>query len=123
MLMKMSYFVYMLASQKNGTLYVGVTNHLIRRVHEHKTKAVAGFTSQYGVDRLVWFDQTDSVESAIAAEKRLKRWSRAWKVALIEKTNPQWRDLYGEILGEKVDSPVKPGNDRGGRGMTEGAEE
>ena len=95
----MSYFVYMLASQKNGTLYVGVTNDLIRRVHEHKSKVVPGFTSQYGVDRLVWFDQTDSVESAIAAEKRLKRWKRAWKVALIEKANPEWRDLYGEILG------------------------
>jgi len=95
----MPYFVYMLASQRNGTLYVGVTNHLIRRVHEHKTKAVAGFTAQYGVDRLVWFGQTDSVESAIATEKRLKRWNRAWKVALIEKANPEWRDLYEDILG------------------------
>jgi len=95
----MSYFVYMLASQRNGTLYIGVTNDLIRRVYEHKTKAVPGFTSQYAVDRLVWFDQTDSVESAIAAEKRLKRWNRAWKVALIEKANPQWQDLYEGILG------------------------
>ena len=89
----------MLASQRNGTLYIGVTNDLIRRVYEHKTKAVPGFTSQYAVDRLVWFDQTDSVESAIAAEKRLKRWNRAWKVALIEKANPQWQDLYEGILG------------------------
>ena len=95
----MSYFVYMLASQKNGTLYVGVTNDLIRRVYEHKSKSVPGFTSRYGVDRLVWFDQTDSVESAISAEKRLKRWNRAWKMALIEKANPDWRDLYPEIVG------------------------
>ena len=95
----MSYFVYMLASQKNGTLYVGVTNDLIRRVYEHKSKSVPGFTSRYGVDRLVWFDQTDSVESAISTEKRLKRWNRAWKMALIEKANPDWRDLYPEIVG------------------------
>ena len=95
----MSYFVYMLASQKNGTLYVGVTNDLIRRVYEHKSKTVPGFTSRYGVDRLVWFDQTDSVESAISTEKRLKRWNRAWKMALIEKANPDWRDLYPEIVG------------------------
>ena len=95
----MSYFVYMLASQKNGTLYVGVTNDLIRRVHEHKSKTVPGFTSRYVVDRLVWFDHTDSVESAISAEKRLKRWNRAWKMALIEKANPDWRDLYPDIVG------------------------
>ena len=95
----MPYFVYILASQKNGTLYIGVTNDLIRRVHEHKSKSIAGFTSQYGVHRLVWFDQTDSVVSAIATEKRLKRWNRAWKVALIEKTNPEWMDLYPELLG------------------------
>ncbi len=96
---RVAYYVYILASQKNGTLYIGVTNDLIRRVHEHKSKAVPGFTHQYSVDQLVWFDQTDSVESAIAAEKRLKRWNRAWKIALIEKTNPEWRDLYPGILG------------------------
>jgi putative endonuclease len=95
----MAYFVYILASQRNGTLYIGVTNDLIRRVYEHKSKSAPGFTSQYGVDRLVWFDQTDSVVSAIATEKRLKRWNRAWKVALIEKTNPEWEDLYPAVLG------------------------
>ena len=94
----MPYYVYILASRKNGALYIGVTNDLIRRIYEHKDKSISGFTSQYDVDQLVWFDQTDDVMSAISAEKRLKRWNRAWKVALIEKTNPQWRDLYPGLL-------------------------
>ena len=94
----MPYYVYILASRKNGTLYIGVTNDLIRRIYEHKNKSISGFTSQYDVDQLVWFDQTDDVMSAISAEKRLKRWNRAWKVALIEKTNPQWKDLYPGLL-------------------------
>ena len=94
----MPYYVYILASRKNGTLYIGVTNDLIRRIYEHKDKSISGFTSQYDVDQLVWFDQTDDVMSAISTEKRLKRWNRAWKVALIEKTNPQWKDLYPGLL-------------------------
>jgi putative endonuclease len=94
----MPYFVYILASQRNGTLYVGVTNDLVRRVHEHREKLVEGFTERYQVSRLVWFDQTDSVEEAIAHEKRLKRWRREWKLALIEKSNPDWLDLYDGIL-------------------------
>ena len=94
----MSYFVYILASQRNGTLYVGVTNDLVRRVHEHREKLVEGFTARYEVSRLVWYDQTDSVEEAIAHEKRLKRWRREWKLALIEKSNPDWLDLYDGIL-------------------------
>ena len=94
----MTYFVYMLASQRNGTLYVGVTNNLVRRVHEHREKIIEGFTSQYTVTKLVWFDQTSGIEEAIAHEKRLKRWQRAWKIALIEKTNPTWNDLYEGIL-------------------------
>ena len=98
-LARMAYFVYILASKKNGTLYIGVTNDLVRRVHEHKTHAVAGFTSQYDVDQLVWFDQTDSIETAIRTEKRLKGWKRDWKIALIEKTNPDWTDLYAGLLG------------------------
>jgi putative endonuclease len=79
-------------------LYVGVTNDLVRRVHEHREKLVEGFTERYQVSRLVWFDQTDSVEEAIAHEKRLKRWRREWKLALIEKSNPDWLDLYDGIL-------------------------
>ena len=94
----MAYFVYILASQRNGTLYVGVTNDLVRRVHEHREKLVEGFTARYQVSRLVWFDQTESVEEAIAHEKRLKRWRREWKLALIEKSNPDWLDLYDRIL-------------------------
>ena len=94
----MAYFVYILASQKNGTLYVGVTNDLIRRTHEHKQHTVDGFTARYGVTNLVWFDQTDSVQEAIAYEKRLKHWKREWKIALIEKENANWVDLYESIL-------------------------
>ncbi len=94
----MAYFVYILASQRNGTVYVGVTNDLVRRVHEHREKFVEGFTARYQVSRLVWFDQTDSVEEAVAHEKRLKRWRREWKLALIEKNNPDWLDLYDRIL-------------------------
>ena len=94
----MTYFVYILASQRNGTLYVGVTNNLARRIHEHREKIIEGFTSQYNVTKLVWFDQTDSIEEAISHEKRLKRWQRAWKISLIEKTNPSWNDLYESIL-------------------------
>jgi putative endonuclease len=94
----MPYFVYILASQRNGTLYVGVTNNLVRRIHEHREKRIEGFTSQYNVTRLVWFDQTSSIEEAIAHEKRLKRWQRDWKIALIEKSNPNWDDLYESIL-------------------------
>jgi len=95
----MSYYVYILASQRNGTLYVGVTNDLIRRGHEHRHKLAEGFTAKYGVDRLVWFESTDSIEAAITREKQLKHWNRAWKIALIEKSNPQWLDLYPGLLG------------------------
>jgi putative endonuclease len=94
----MAYFVYILASQRHGTLYVGVTNNLVRRIHEHREKLIEGFTSQYNVTRLVWFDQTDSIQEAITHEKRLKRWRREWKIELIEKTNPAWDDLYDGIL-------------------------
>jgi putative endonuclease len=95
----MAYFVYIMASQRHGTLYVGVTNNLIRRVHEHREKITPGFTSKYNVNRLVWFDQTDSIEAAIQHEKRLKHWQRAWKIEMIEKSNPHWEDLYLSLLG------------------------
>ena len=94
----MQYFVYLLASGVNGTLYVGVTNDLVRRVHEHRTDAVPGFTSRYGVHRLVWFDSTPSIEAAIHREKQMKNWKREWKIALIERDNPQWLDLYDSLL-------------------------
>ena len=95
---RMAYFVYLLAKHPNGTLYVGVTNDLIRRVHEHREGLADGFTKRYGVKTLVWFDSTGSIEAAIAREKQLKNWKREWKVALIEKENPMWRDLYPELL-------------------------
>ena len=90
-------YVYLLASGKHRTLYLGVTNDLIRRVYEHKTKAVRGFTSRYGVDRLVWFEVYDDAATAIMREKEIKKWRRDWKVALIEETNPDWDDLYNSI--------------------------
>ncbi len=95
----MPYFVYILASKKNGTLYIGVTNDLVRRVHEHRTHAVPGFTKKYGVHQPVYFDTTDNVEAAILRERQMKEWRRAWKIELIEKSNPEWRDLYPEIVG------------------------
>ena len=94
----MDYFVYLMASGKNGTLYVGVTNDLIRRVYEHKNNLVASFTSRYDVHQLVWFESTPSVEAAIHKEKQIKNWTREWKIALIEKNNPGWDDLYDALL-------------------------
>jgi len=95
--MDKTYYVYMLASRRNGTLYIGVTNNLVRRVYEHRTDAVEGFTKTHDVKQLVWFEATTSIEAAIQREKNLKHWVRRWKVELIEKTNPEWLDLYKEI--------------------------
>ncbi len=88
-----NYFVYILASKRNGTLYIGVTSNLTKRIEEHKNKLADGFTSKYGVDKLVYFEQTSDVDSAIAREKQLKKWNRKWKLELIEKQNPSWEDL------------------------------
>ena len=85
--------VYLLASQRNGTLYTGVTSDLIQRVHEHREGVVPGFTSKHAVKRLVWFEQHSTMENAIIREKRIKKWNRAWKLELIEASNPNWRDL------------------------------
>jgi len=94
----MTYYVYILASQKNGTLYIGVTSDLIRRVYEHRTEAVEGFTSKYDVHSLVYFEVTENVEAAIQREKRLKKWRRDWKIKLIEEANPNWEDLYPSLV-------------------------
>ena len=94
----MDYFVYLLASCRNGTLYAGVTNDLVRRVWQHKEGVVDGFTRTYDVKSLVWFESTGSIEAAIQREKQIKNWRRQWKIALIEQANPQWRDLYPELL-------------------------
>ncbi len=93
----LSYFVYLMASRRHGTLYLGVTNDLVRRAYEHKTKTVPGFMSRYGVDRLVWLEPHDDVEAAIVREKELKKWRRDWKIRLIEESNPNWHDLYEGI--------------------------
>jgi putative endonuclease len=87
----------MLASKRNGTLYISVTSGLAKRVGEHKNKCVDGFTKKYGVDKLVYYEAHDSAEAAIQREKQLKKWSRAWKLRLVEGMNPGWRDLYDEI--------------------------
>ncbi|MFZ3031609.1 MAG: GIY-YIG nuclease family protein [Candidatus Moraniibacteriota bacterium] len=93
-----TYYVYILASQRNGTLYVGVTSDLLKRIWEHKNKKVKGFTEKYGVDMLVYFEETNDVRSALEREKILKKWRRAWKLELIEKENPEWKDLYEKMI-------------------------
>lgn len=92
------YFVYILASRRNGTLYVGVTSDLVKRVWEHKNNIAEGFTKNYGVHCLVYFETYDNPNSTITREKQLKRWERSWKIKLIEDRNPKWRDLYLDIL-------------------------
>jgi len=94
----MSYWVYILASRPRGTLYVGVTNDLLRRVAEHREGVVPGFTKTYGVKMLVYFEEHGDVTEAIQREKRIKRWARAWKIELIRSKNPDWLDLFDEIV-------------------------
>ena len=89
--------VYILASKPHGTLYVGVTSNLVQRIWQHKNDLVEGFTKRYGVHRLLWYEMHDSMENAIQREKAIKQWNRAWKIELIEKGNPTWRDSYHEI--------------------------
>jgi putative endonuclease len=89
--------VYILASHRNGTLYVGVTSHLAKRVWEHKEGFVDGFSKEHGVKLLVWYELHDTAESAIRREKQIKKWNRAWKLRLIEETNPYWNDLYASL--------------------------
>ena len=90
--------VYIMASERNGTLYVGVTSDLVKRVWEHKNDAIEGFTKKYGVHKLVWFEPHETMDTAIQEEKRLKEWNRKWKLELIESRNPEWLDLYNEIV-------------------------
>ena len=93
----MAYYVYILASRRDGAIYVGITNDLVRRVYENRIKAVPGFTTKYNITRLVWFEIYDDPVSAISREKELKKWKRDWKVQLIEKDNPDWDDLFESI--------------------------
>ncbi len=94
-----AYFVYIMASKRNGTLYVGVTYNLMKRVYEHRTDIIQGFTKKYSIHKLVYYEQTNDIYNAIEREKRLKKWHRKWKIKLIEKFNPNWDDLYDEVTG------------------------
>ena len=94
----MAGYVYIMASRQNGTLYTGVTSDLPRRIWEHRDGVRSGFTARYGVKRLVWYRRHENIEKAIADEKRIKRWLRTWKIQLIDGMNPQWRDLYDDIV-------------------------
>ena len=117
-----AYYVYVLASKRNGTLYIGVTSGPIARLHQHRAKEIDGFTSRYEVSRLVWFDMHETMESAILREKQLKNWRRKWKVELIETGNPLWRDL-AEDLGfdpSRHPPPLRhPGLDPGSRAASD----
>jgi putative endonuclease len=108
------YWVYILASQPRGTLYIGVTNNILGRVNLHRAGHGSGFTSKYGVSMLVWFEEFDQIEEAIQREKSLKRYMRAWKINLIEQSNPQWVDLYPG-LAARNDFGVRVGGELGPR--------
>ncbi len=97
-------FVYILASQRNGTLYIGVTNDIIRRAWEHEKDLIEGFTKKYGVHILVWYEFHEDINAAIAREKQLKKWNRAWKIKLIEKENSGWNCLWERLTGDHVPS-------------------
>ncbi|WP_313801191.1 GIY-YIG nuclease family protein [Sphingobium sp.] len=96
--------VYILASHKNGTLYIGVTSNLVQRLHQHRSGLIEGFTKDYGVHRLVWFESDGSMEEAIRREKQIKKWNRQWKIDLIEQSNAEWRDLALDLGFEPLDS-------------------
>jgi putative endonuclease len=91
------YYVYIITNKPYGTLYIGVTNDLVRRVHEHREGFVAGFSKEYGLRELVWFEVTEDIQAAIQREKQLKEWRRDWKINLIQESNPEWRDLYSDL--------------------------
>ena len=95
----LQYYVYILASTTYGTLYTGITSNLVRRVYQHKTNQVEGFTKKYGVHKLVYYEVHGDVHEAILREKRIKKWNRDWKINLIERDNPHWLDLYGDLTG------------------------
>jgi putative endonuclease len=92
------YYVYILASKKNGTLYIGVTSDLVKRIYEHKNNLVEGFSKEYNVHSLVYYELHQEIEKAILREKQMKKWNRKWKMRLIEEKNPEWKDLYNEIV-------------------------
>ena len=91
--------VYLLASERNGTLYVGVTSDLVKRIYEHKHDLADGFTKKYGIKTLVWFEMTNDISVAITREKQIKKWNRLWKLRLVDQSNPEWLDLYSDVVG------------------------
>jgi putative endonuclease len=93
----MAFYVYILASKRNGTLYIGMTDDLTKRIWQHRNELISGFTQRYGVKIFVWYESHESRESAFVRERQLKKWNRAWKIALIEEGNPDWQDLWPEI--------------------------
>ena len=95
--MKENFYVYILSSQRRGTLYIGVTSNLIKRVHEHKNGVIDGFTKKYGVHQLVYYEIAKDAETAVSRERQLKKWNRVWKLRLIEEHNPEWDDLYDSL--------------------------
>jgi len=94
------FYVYILCSKRNGTLYTGITSDLIKRIYEHKNNLVNGFTKRYNVHNLVWYEMHESIESAFNREKQIKKWKRAWKIKMIEQNNPEWKDLYEMICSK-----------------------
>ena len=100
--------VYIMTSKRNGTLYIGVTSNLLQRVWQHREGVVEGFTKTYDVKMLVWYEQHETMESAIGREKAMKKWNRAWKLKVIEATNPAWRDLWNDITGVAAEDAVHP---------------
>ncbi len=112
--MERDYFTYILSNKPYGTLYIGVTNDLLGRVYQHKKKLVKGFTKKYSVNRLVYYESCGDINAAIQREKRLKKWNRQWKIRLIEDFNPEWKDLYPELLsGKGLMDPRLRGDDKG----------
>jgi putative endonuclease len=97
--MKKSYYVYIICNKRNGTLYIGVTNDLFRRITEHKHGEIDGFSKKYNVHQLVYFEETSDIIAALTREKQIKKWKRAWKLRLIEQSNPEWKDLFQDITG------------------------
>ena len=91
-------YVYLMASQPNGTIYLGVTSNLIQRAYQHRSGLIEGFSKKYGCTRLVWYEQHDDIQDARIQEYRMKGWKRAWKLRIIEERNPQWRDLFDELM-------------------------
>lgn len=93
-----NYYVYILTNEKNGTLYIGITSNLIKRIQQHRNKIADGFTKRYNIYKLIYYEQTENINSALIREKALKKWNRNWKIRLIEESNPNWRDLYFNII-------------------------